>query len=135
MCLLVRWKVHSFLDFQFHDISLEAKLLRLKWPYVCVIDTKMNIEQRANIKFCFILGKTFKEGREDLNDDQNVGQPKSVITEDSIKTVRELFKEQPKSSVKFMEMELNISKSTIHRILTEHLGYRKTSWRPYRPVS
>lgn len=87
----------------------------------------MNIEQRANIKFCFILGKTFKEGREDLNDDQNVGQPKSVITEDSIKTVRELFKEQPKSSVKFMEMELNISKSTIHRILTEHLGYRKTS--------
>lgn len=133
--------------------SLEAKLLRLKRQYVSAIGTKMNIEQRANIKFCFKIGKTFtetfelmkqvygddclsrsrvhewysrfKEGREDLNDGEHVGQPKFVITKDSIETVREFVKEQPKSSLKFMEMELDISKSSIYRILTEHLGYRK----------
>ncbi|KAJ8951489.1 hypothetical protein NQ318_000185 [Aromia moschata] len=71
----------------------------------------MSIEQRANIKFCFKLGKTFtethqlmkqvygddclsrgilhawftrfKEGRESLEDDPHVGQPKSVITPDT----------------------------------------------------
>lgn len=113
----------------------------------------MNIEQRANIKFCFKLGKTFtetlqlmkqvygdeclsrsrvhewytrfKDGREDVNDDQHVGQSKFVITENAIKTVREFIKNQPKSSLKLMEMELNISKTSIYRILTEHLGLRK----------
>lgn len=113
----------------------------------------MSIEQRANIKFCFKLGKTFtetfellkqvygvdclsrgrvhewfnrfKNGREDLNDDEHVGQSKFVITDDAIKTVRDFIKMQPKSSLKLMEMELNISKTSIYRILTEHLGLRK----------
>lgn len=117
----------------------------------------MNIEQRANIKFCFKLGKTFtetlqlmkqvygieclsrsrvhewymrfKDGREDVNDDQHFGQSKFVITEDAIKTVREFIKDTPKSSLKLMEMELNISKTSIYRILTEHLGLRKVSSR------
>jgi len=54
-----------------------------------------------------------------------VGQPKSVITENSIETVREFIKNQPKSSLKFMEIELNISKTSIYRILTAHLGLQK----------
>jgi len=64
----------------------------------------------------------FQNGREDINDDEHVGQPKSVITESSIETVREFKKNQPKSSLKFMGIELNISKTSIYRILTEHLG-------------
>jgi len=48
-----------------------------------------------------------------------------VITENSIETVREFIKNQPKSSLKFMEIELNISKTSIYRILTEHLGLQK----------
>ena len=39
--------------------SVEAKLLRLKCQCVCVIGTKMSLKQRANIKFCFKIGKTF----------------------------------------------------------------------------
>jgi len=81
----------------------------------------MSFEQGANIKFCFKIGKTFTEtfqlmkqvygddclsrsrvqrfqsGREDINDDEHVGQPKSGITENSIETVREFIKNQPKS--------------------------------------
>jgi len=113
----------------------------------------MNFEQRANIKFCFKLGKTFtethnlmkqvygdncvartsvyewytrfKNGREDINDDAHTGRPKSTINENSIEVVRNFIKHEPKSSVRYMEMELNIPKSTIYRILTEHLGLQK----------
>lgn len=122
----------------------------------------MSIEQRANIKFCFKLGKTFtethqmlmkvygdnclsrgrvhewftrfKEGRESLEDDEHVGQPKFVITPENIEKVREFIKNEPKSSVRYMEMELNISKDSIHRILTEKLNMRKVCSRfvPHR---
>ena len=80
----------------------------------------MSIEQRANIKFCFKLGKTFtetfqlmqqvyddnclsrgrvhewytrfKNGREDINDDPHAGQANFVITPDSIEKVRDFLK-------------------------------------------
>ena len=89
--------------------SVETKLWRLKYQYVVYIGTRMNFEQRANIKFCFKLGKTFtethnlmkqvygdncvartsvyewytrfKNGREDINDDAHTGRPKSTINE------------------------------------------------------
>jgi len=55
----------------------------------------------------------------------STGALESVITENSIETVREFIKNQPKSSLKFMEIEFNISKTSIYRILTEHLGLQK----------
>jgi transposase len=73
----------------------------------------MSIEQRANIKFCFKLGKYFTEthqmmkqvygndclsrstiyewfnrfkgGREDLNDDERSGRPREAVNEENIK--------------------------------------------------
>lgn len=123
--------------------------------YQCVfaIGRKMNIEQRANIKFCFKIGKSFtethqlmkqvygddclsrtsvfewykrfKDGREDLNDDEHTGRPRETTTEENIKIVADFIKKEPKSSVRYMEMELNIPKTIIHRILTEHLGLTK----------
>ena len=35
----------------------EAKISR--WQYFCCVGREISIEQRANIKFCFKLGKTF----------------------------------------------------------------------------
>ena len=40
---------------------LEVKLLHFKCQYVFVNGTQMSFEQRANIKFCFKIGKTFTE--------------------------------------------------------------------------
>ena len=48
-----------------------------------------------------------------------------MITENSIEIVREPIKNEPKSSLKFIESELNISKASIYGILTDHLGLRK----------
>jgi len=129
----------------YFTLSRNHETLSINIVYVCVIGAKISFEQRANIKFCFKIGKTFTEtfrlmkqvygddclsrsrvhewfqrfqsGREDMNDDEHVGQPKSVIIENSIETVREFIKNQPKSSLKFMEIELNISKISIYRIL------------------
>ncbi|KAG5333594.1 GVQW3 protein, partial [Acromyrmex heyeri] len=67
----------------------------------------------------------FKNGREDINDDPHVGQAKFVITPESIEKVRDFLNIHPKSSLRFMEIELGMSKDSIHRILTEKLGYRK----------
>lgn len=113
----------------------------------------MSFEQRANIKFCFKLGKTFtethqmmkqvygddclsrsrihewfkrfQEGREDLEDDERSGRPKDVVNEKNTDIVREFIKKEPKSSLKYMESELSISATSIYRILTENLGLRK----------
>ena len=82
--------------------QLEAELLLYKGQYVYSIGRKMNFGQRANINFCLKLGKTFtkrfelmkqvcsdnclfrarvhewfkrfKEGREDIKDDEHPGQ-------------------------------------------------------------
>lgn len=113
----------------------------------------MNFEQRANIKFCFKLGKTFtetfnlmkqvygddslsrsrvhewftrfKDGREDIKDDQHPGASKTVSTPEAIEKVRDFLAANPKSSVKFLATELSIPAGSIYNILTKKLGYRK----------
>ena len=93
----------------------------------------MNFGQRANIKFCLKLDKTFterfelmkkvygdnflfrarvhewskrfKEGREDIKDDEHLGQESFVITPRNIGIVREFIKNEPKSSLRHMAME------------------------------
>uniref|UniRef100_W8CAR2 Mos1 transposase HTH domain-containing protein n=1 Tax=Ceratitis capitata TaxID=7213 RepID=W8CAR2_CERCA len=113
---------------------------------------KMSFEQRANIKFCFKLGKTFtetfnmmkevygvdclsrarvhkwfkrfQEGREDIKDDDHPGPANTVVTETNIERVREFIKNEPDASLRHMEVELNMSKNSIQRILTDHLHMR-----------
>lgn len=80
----------------------------------------MSVEQRANIKFCFKLGKTgaetlelmrkvygdecmsstrvyewfrrFKEGREGLGDDERSGRPREAVNPKTIEKVAEFIK-------------------------------------------
>jgi len=115
----------------------------------------MNNEQRMNIKFCVKLGKTqtetnemlkiaygdkclsrtqvfewhrrFKEGRDDVDDNQRSGRPIESLTVGNIEKVAEFVKSSKKSSVKFMEMELGIPQTIVYRILTEKLGLRKVN--------
>ena len=128
--------------------QLEAELLLYKGQCVYRIGRKINFRQRTNIKFCLKLGKTFnerfelmkqvyddnclfrvrvhewskrfKQGREDIEDDENPGQENFVITPSNIEIVREFIKNEPKSSLRHMAMELKMSKESVHRILTEN---------------
>ncbi|KAG5318562.1 MOS1T transposase, partial [Pseudoatta argentina] len=119
----------------------------------------MSIEQRANIKFCFKLGKTFtetfqlmqqvygddclsrgrvhewytrfKNGREDINDDSHVGQAKFVITPESIEKVRDFLNIHPKSGQKVnAPYYLGVLRRLLHRIHRIRPEYREEgSWR------
>ncbi|XP_054729334.1 protein GVQW3-like [Anastrepha obliqua] len=106
------------------------------------------MEQRANIKFCVKLGKTFSEtyelmhkvygddclarsnvynwlkrfknGREDLNDDERPGRPEASNRAELVEKVRD-----GNFTVRMLAEELNSSTGTIWEILTDDLGKRK----------
>ena len=94
--------------------QLEAELLLYKGQCVYSIGRKMNFRKRANIKFCLKLGKTFTEKFELI---------KQVYGDNCLfrARVHESNVNEPKSSLRHMAMELNMSKDSIHRILTENL--------------
>ena len=58
-----------------------------------------------------------KNGREDLGDDERSGRPRTSVNEENIKRVREFIQNEPKSSLRYMEMESRMYKDSIHRIL------------------
>ncbi|XP_054744384.1 protein GVQW3-like [Anastrepha obliqua] len=101
------------------------------------------MEQRANIKFCIKLGKTlqklygdgclarlnvynwfkrFKNGREDLNDDERPGRPEASNRAELVEKVREIIAVDGNFTVRMLAEELNSSTGTIWKILTDELG-------------
>ena len=118
---------------------------------VLILQNKM--EQRANIKFCVILGKKFtktyelmkkvygddcmshtqvytwftrfKNGRDDLNDDPRPGRPEASNRAELVEKVREILAIDANFTVRMLAEELNLSYCTIYTILTEDLGKRK----------
>ena len=111
------------------------------------------MEQRANIKFCFKLGKTFtetlelmrqvygddclsrtqvfmwygrfKDGRENINDDPKSGRPKTATTDELVEKVREIIAIDSNVTCRMLAEEFGVSKDTIYDILTKNLNRRK----------
>lgn len=111
------------------------------------------MEQRANIKFCFKLGKTFtqtyesmkkvygddclsrsqihswygrfRDGRDDLNDDSRPGRPVTASTDELVEKVRGLIAFDSNLTCRMLAAEFKVSKDTIHTIMTEKLNRRK----------
>nr|XP_012143528.1 PREDICTED: putative uncharacterized protein FLJ37770 [Megachile rotundata] len=112
-----------------------------------------NIEQRCAIKFCVKLNKSatetfnmihqaykddsmsrtsvfewhknFKDGREDDEDEQRVERPSSSRSDTNVDKVREILNSDRRLSIRLIAQELNLTKSTIHSIVTEDLQMRK----------
>ncbi len=110
------------------------------------------LEQRAVIKFCVQLKKTgvetlsmiweafgdetmsqtrvydwhkqFREGRESIEDDERAGRLSTSKTEENVK-VREVLNSDRRLSVRLIADKCNMSKDSVHRILTEDLQMRK----------
>ena len=111
------------------------------------------MEQRANIKFCVKLERKFtetyelmkkvygddcmsrtqvytwftrfKNGREDLNDDLRPGRPEVSNRAELVEKVREIIGIDTNFTTRMLSEELNTSKNSIWRILTEDLDKRK----------
>lgn len=111
------------------------------------------MEQRANIKFCFKIGKKiaetyellkkvygdecmsrtrvyewftrFKNGREDLNDDARPGRPEGENRAELVQKIREIIAIDGNFTVRMLAEELNTNRETVRQILTIDLGKRK----------
>jgi len=109
-------------------------------------------EQRACIKFCFKLGKTatecyemlktdfgeqamdrsqtfqwfsrFKAGRTSIDDDERSGQPGYSSVPEMIERVRQIIREDRRSTIDEVRMLVGISHGNCHKILTEDLKMR-----------
>lgn len=116
-----------------------------------VMDSKFEI--RSNIKFCYKLGKSanetlemiqkvhgdgavtlrtvfrwfasFKEGREEIEDDSRSGRPKEGRSEQHIQMVADILKNDRRMTTRLLEGMTGIPRSTINRILVEDLRLKK----------
>jgi len=112
-----------------------------------------NIEQRHAIKFCVKLNKsatetfaslteaygdptlsgtvvfkwhkTFKEGRENVEDDSRSGRPISSTNDQNVEVVRVVMATDRRLSVRMIAEETGFDKNAVHRILTDRLHMRK----------
>ena len=62
-----------------------------------------------------------------LDDDERSNRPRTGLSEENIEKVHEFIKNNKKSSVKVIEMELGIPQTTAYRILTKVLGLKKVN--------
>jgi ribosome maturation factor RimP len=113
------------------------------------------LEQRINIKFCAKLGKSasetlqmlteayetdsmkkssvfewhkrFKEGWDDVKDDEGIGRLKIHWTDENVEKVQKLVRSDRRLSARMTAEELNLARETVRKILTEDLGMGKVS--------
>lgn len=116
-----------------------------------------NIEQRVCVKFCVsneiscaktleMLKKTFgdstmsktqvydwyksfKEGREEVNDLPRSGRPSTSSTEENVDKIKEMVLENRHYSLREIAQEMNMSHETARHILVDVLGMRKVAAR------
>ncbi|XP_015435171.1 PREDICTED: putative uncharacterized protein FLJ37770 [Dufourea novaeangliae] len=111
------------------------------------------MEQQLNIKFLVKLGKNsqeihemlravygsnalkktalfkwikrFSEGCEDCTDDARPGRPSTSCIDQNIERVRSLVLSDRRLTVRMITDQLNLGKSCVHTIVSEHLEFRK----------
>jgi len=112
-----------------------------------------SLEQRYAIKFCAKLGKSasetlqllrtaygdavlssaqvlrwhnaFKDGRENVEDEQRAGRPSTSRTEKNVARVKAVLDRDRSLRVRLIAEELGLPKTDVHRIITEDLHMRK----------
>lgn len=115
-----------------------------------------DVELRGVVKFCVALNKSptetlkmikstgkydqcsrafvfkwharFRDGRDSIQDDPRCGRP-SVVKSSMVGKVRDIVKEDRRVTVRYIAVELGVSPSVIHEILTKELNMSKVSAR------
>jgi len=118
------------------------------------------MEQCVNVKFCVKLGKSatetynllkkvygdectqvfkwfkrFKEGREEIRDDQCPGRPSTSKTEANIEKVSEIVRQNHRLSIQAVFELINNDKETVRQILHNNFNIKKCVQRWYRDSS
>lgn len=77
----------------------------------------------------FTWARQFKGGRESVENEGHDRRPRSSLTDDNIRAIRELIEGDRRLSVEEIASEVRISIGSAHTIICEHLGFRKISAR------
>jgi len=113
----------------------------------------VNVEQCVNVKFCVKLGKSvtetyellkkvygdeclsrtqvfewfkrFKEGREEIGDDQRPRRPSTSKTDANIEKVGEIVLQNRRMSIRAVAELINIDKETVRQILHNNFNMKK----------
>ena len=114
----------------------------------------VNVEQHVNVKFCVKLGKSttetydtlkkvygdeclsraqvfdwfkrFREGREEIGDDQRPGRPSTSKTGANIEKVGEILRQNRRLSIRAVAELVNIDKETVRQILHNNFNMKKS---------
>ena len=73
--------------------------------------------------------QSFKTGRTSLDHAPGSGRPKSSLTEDNIARVDRLIREDRRICIRDLAYELDLSSTTVYRVVHQQLGYVKVSAR------
>lgn len=73
----------------------------------------------------YLWYQRFKDGREEVSDDQRPGRPVSTRTDENIEKVKDLVLSNRRLTIDEMVEDLGISHGTIHSILSEDLGMKR----------
>ena len=67
----------------------------------------------------------FTDGRESVEDEANIGSPRTSVTDSSVERAKALIVEYPNITLRFLASELSVSYGSAHAIVNEHLGRSK----------
>ncbi|PNF16923.1 hypothetical protein B7P43_G04205 [Cryptotermes secundus] len=112
-------------------------------------------EQRAAVKFCFLLGKSgtetlemlktaykddamgktqmfewfsrFKNGEMSIDDKPRSGRPSTARTHENVEKIREIIKEDRRRTIEEIVELSGVTWSSVQRILTEDLGMKRVA--------
>jgi hypothetical protein len=71
------------------------------------------------------LAKIFSEGRKLVEDEQRSGRPSTARTGDNTSGETKLVRNDRRLTVQIIADKMNMSRETVHLILTEELGMKK----------
>jgi len=69
--------------------------------------------------------KRFSEGRESVTDEGRSGWPATSRTEENIAKIRQIVQENCRQTARSIAVQVNITRETVRKILTEDLDIRK----------
>jgi transposase len=69
--------------------------------------------------------KYFKEGTEDMNDDERQGAPIMKRMDENVAKIRGLVRSDPWLTCRMIADELDMSKETVRKVCVQGLGMRK----------
>ncbi|CAF1566739.1 unnamed protein product, partial [Adineta steineri] len=73
--------------------------------------------------------KLFREGREEIEDEELSGRPVTETTLDNIEEIRSIVNDDPHVTIAELQEHTGLSYGTVDRILSDHLELRKITAR------